>query len=81
MAALTQYEQILGVHYEVTTDVNQATFRMMTTTSTQYGAYAYPQDPAYGTQQGILVFNLDSGGFGDFPEGLDQGGFSFAGCS
>ena len=42
-----------------------------------YGAYANPQDPAFGTQQGILVFNLDSGGFGGFPESLDQGGYSY----
>jgi serralysin len=78
MSALEQYEHILGVNYEITTDVEQATFRMLTTTSDDYGAYAYPQDPAYGTQQGILVFNLDSGGFGNFPESLDQGGFSYA---
>jgi serralysin len=78
MNALEEYEHILGVNYVITDDPEQATFRLLTTTSDQYGAYAYPQDPAYGTQQGILVFNLDSGGFGTFPESLDQGGFSFA---
>jgi hypothetical protein len=63
MLALEQYEQILGVHYEITTDSEQATFRLLTTTSTQYGAYFYPQDPAYGDAQGIGVFNVNSGGW------------------
>ena len=29
MLALEQYEQILGINYEITTDVNQATFRLI----------------------------------------------------
>ncbi|MCY0725676.1 hypothetical protein OVW19_28465, partial [Klebsiella pneumoniae] len=37
-----------------------------------------PQDPAYGTQQGIGTFNLISGGFGTRPESLEPGGFSYA---
>ena len=78
MSALEQYEHILGVNYEITTDVNQATFRLSTTSSTLYGAYFYPQDPAFGTQQGIGVFNVDSGGWGAFPQSLEQGGFAFA---
>jgi Ca2+-binding RTX toxin-like protein len=88
MQALEEYEHILGVNYEVTTDVNQATFRVITTTSTQYGAYFYPQDPAFGTQQGIGAFNVNSGGWDklgfstqDLPGdqvSLDRGGFSFA---
>ncbi|HVQ07468.1 MAG TPA: M10 family metallopeptidase C-terminal domain-containing protein [Allosphingosinicella sp.] len=78
MLALEEYEHILGVNYEITTDVNQATFRVMTTTSTEFGAYFYPQDPAFGTQQGIGAFNVDSGGWGDFPQSLERGGFSFA---
>lgn len=78
MHALTHYEHILGVKYEITTDASQATFRLMTTNSTQYGAYFYPQDADYGTQKGIGVFNLASGGFGNRPESLVQGGFSYA---
>ena len=77
MQALEQYEHILGTNYVVTTDVNQATFRLMTTTSEDFGAYFYPQDPGYGTQQGIGAFNVDSGGWGAFPQSLEQGGFSF----
>ena len=77
MLALEQYEQILGVNYEITTDVNQATFRLNTSVSALYGAYMYPQDPAYGTQQGIGIYNLASGGFGTNPASLFQGGFSF----
>jgi serralysin len=78
MTALQEYENILGVHYEITTDVEQATFRLLTTESEDYGAYFYPQDEAaYGDAQGIGVFNLLSGGF-TLPESLEQGGYSFA---
>lgn len=77
MAALGEFEEILGVNYEITTDVTQATFRLVTTESTEYGAYFYPQDPSYGTQQGIGAFNLLSGGF-SLPESLQPGGYSFA---
>lgn len=78
MAALEEYEAILGVNYVITNDPEQATFRLMTSVSALYGAYMYPQDPAYGTQQGIGVFNLASGGFGTRPESLQPGGYSFA---
>ena len=78
MAALEHYEQILGVDYVITDDPEQATFRLATSVSALYGAYMYPQDPAYGTQQGIGVFNLASGGFGTRPESLQQGGYSYA---
>ena len=78
MAALENYGQILGVNYVITDNAEQATFRLMTSVSSQYGAYFYPQDPAYGTQQGIGVFNLASGGFGTRPESLLRGGYSYA---
>ncbi len=79
MLALEEYEKILGVNYEITDDVNQATFRLFTTESQQFGAYFYPQDPAYGSQQGIGAFNVLSGGWTfDQQQSLEQGGFSFA---
>ena len=79
MLALEEYEKILGVNYEITTDVNQATFRLFTTESQQFGAYFYPQDPAFGTQQGIGAFNVLSGGWSfDQQQSLEQGGYSFA---
>jgi hypothetical protein len=79
MTALGEYTPITGIEYRVTTDVNQAEFRMITTTSTLYGARFYPQDDAsYGTQQGIGTFNLNSGGFGTLPESLLPGGYSYA---
>lgn len=79
MLALEEYEHILGVNYEITTDPEQATFRLMTTRSDLYGAYAYPQDPAYGEQAGILVFNTESGGWSfDQQQSLERGGYSFA---
>ncbi|MEQ8934300.1 MAG: pre-peptidase C-terminal domain-containing protein, partial [Amphiplicatus sp.] len=79
MLALEEYEKILGVNYEITNDVNQATFRLITTESQQYGAYFYPQDPGYGDAQGIGAFNVLSGGWAfDQQQALEQGGFSFA---
>ena len=78
MLALEEYEKILGVNYEITTDLSQATFRLITTPDEPYGARFYPQDPAYGTQQGIGTFNVDSGGWGAFPQSLERGGYSFA---
>jgi serralysin len=76
MNALTEYEKLLGVNYEITTDASQATFRLLTTESEEYGAYFYPRDPVYGTQQGIAAFNLLSGGF-TLPESLQPGGYSY----
>ena len=94
MLALDQYTPISGIYYEITNNLGEATFRLMTTaippgTPGAYGAYFYPQDPVvYGTQQGIGVFNVNSGGWDkpgvssqDIPGdqvSLDQGGFSFA---
>ncbi|MES2903493.1 MAG: M10 family metallopeptidase C-terminal domain-containing protein [Pseudomonadota bacterium] len=79
MTALqTDYTPITGINYVRTTDVTQAEFRMQTTPTANYGAYFYPQDPAYGTQEGIGVFNLASGGFGSLPQSLDRGGYSYA---
>ncbi len=78
MSALGEYTPITGINYVVTTDVNQAEFRMLTTNSTLYGARFYPQDPSYGTQQGIGTFNLASGGFGSDPNSLLPGGYSYA---
>ena len=77
MKALGEFEEILGVNYVITTDVTQATFRLLTTESEEYGAYFYPRDPGYGTQQGIGAFNLLSGGF-TLPASLLPGGFSYA---
>jgi hypothetical protein len=81
MAALDQYEKILGVNYVVTSDESQATFRLLKTESTQYGAYFFPQDPAFGVDQGVGVFNVLSGGWSfDDQQSLEQGGFSFRSC-
>jgi hypothetical protein len=88
MNALLQYTKILGINYVETTNEADAEFRLITTTSTQYGAYMYPQDPAFGDAQGIGAFNVNSGGWDklgystqDIPGdqlSLLQGGFSFA---
>ena len=78
MLALEEYEKILGVDYQVTTDVNEATFRLLKTESEQYGAYFFPQDPAFGGDQGVGVFNVLSGGWSfDQQQSLVRGGFSF----
>ncbi|HJQ60003.1 MAG TPA: M10 family metallopeptidase C-terminal domain-containing protein, partial [Vineibacter sp.] len=88
MLALTEFGKILGYTYVETTNSAEAEFRLITTTSTQYGAYFIPQDSAYGTRQGIGVFNVDSGNWDkpgasqfDTPGSqisLTQGGFAFA---
>jgi len=88
MTALGEYSKILGTNYEITNDAESATFRLLTTTSTEYGAYFYPQDPAYGDAQGIGAFNVNSGGWDkpgfssqDIPGdqvSLEQGGYAFA---
>jgi serralysin len=78
MDALNYYEHILGINFEITTDSSLATFRLITTKQEPYGARFYPQDPAYGTQQGIGTFNVDSGGWGAFPQSLQEGGFSYS---
>ena len=87
MNALLEYTKILGITYVETTNEAEAEFRLITTTSTQYGAYFYPQDPAFGDAQGIGAFNVNSGGWDklgfstqDIPGdqvSLLQGGFSF----
>ena len=77
--ALKEYTKILGFTYVETSDVHQADFRLITTTSDLYGAYFYPQDQAYGTAQGIGAFNVDSGGWNfDQQQSLVRGGFAFA---
>jgi serralysin len=77
MSALRQYTPITGINYVITTDVTQATFRLVTTINEEFGALFYPRDPAYGDQQGLGVFNLISGGF-TRPASLQPGGYSYA---
>lgn len=77
-ALLNEYTPITGINYVITTDVNQAEFRMLTVPTATYGARFYPQDPSYGSQQGIGTFNLNSGGFGALPQSLVEGGYSYA---
>jgi hypothetical protein len=63
LLAMQEYTKILGIAYVETTNSASATFRVITSTSYAYGAYAYPQDPAYGTQRGVMVFNVDNRGW------------------
>lgn len=76
MRALQEYTPITGITYARTMDVEQATFRLITTVNNVYGARFYPQDPAYGDLQGLGAFNLVSGGFTS-PASLQPGGFSY----
>ncbi len=79
MLALEQYSAITGINYVITDDPTQATFRFITTESDFYGAYMYPQDPDFGTQQGIGAFNILSGGWTfDQQQSLVQGGYAFS---
>jgi Ca2+-binding RTX toxin-like protein len=77
MRALQEYTAITGINYVRTTDIDQATFRLVTTINDDYGAKFYPQDPDLGDLQGLGIFNLESGGF-DEPASLQPGGFSYA---
>jgi serralysin len=84
MDALKEYTKILGINYEITTNAAEAEFRLITTgPGKNYGAYMYPQDPAFGTQQGISAYNIGSGGWNlgrgtaDQPA-LVKGGFAYA---
>ncbi|WP_196221814.1 pre-peptidase C-terminal domain-containing protein [Sphingobium sp. CAP-1] len=79
MEALEEYEKVIGTNYEITTDINQATFRLFKAESAEYGAYFFPQDPGYGADQGVGVFNILSGGwsFGQ-QQSLERGGYAFA---
>jgi serralysin len=77
MRALQEYTAITGIKYVITTDVEQATFRLVTTINDEFGAKFYPQDPDSGDLQGLGIFNLVSGGFSK-PASLEPGGFSYA---
>ncbi|HEX9963479.1 MAG TPA: pre-peptidase C-terminal domain-containing protein, partial [Allosphingosinicella sp.] len=85
MLAMQEYTKILGIQFLETASSAQATFRVITNSSLAYGAYAYPQDPAYGTQKGIMVFNVDNRGWdpdSDNPavttDGLGRGGYAWS---
>ena len=79
MDALEEYEKILGVDYQITTDLNQATFRLLKTESEDYGAYFFPDDDAFGADQGVGVFNILSGGWSfGAQQSLTQGGYAYA---
>jgi serralysin len=73
----TAYTPVTGFNYVITEDASQATFKMITVQNQTYGARFYPQDPAYGSLQGVGSFNLLSGGFGTDPASLLPGGFSY----
>lgn len=90
MDVLEEYTKILGINYEITTNSAEAEFRLITTAGpgVNYGAYMYPQDPAYGTQEGVSAYNVNSGGW-DKPGvstqnlpgdqvSLNKGGFAYA---
>jgi serralysin len=84
MAAMLEYTKILGIAYVETSNAAQATFRVITNSSLAYGAYAYAQDPIYGTQKGIMVFNVDNRGWNLDDanpavtiDGLGRGGYAW----
>jgi Ca2+-binding RTX toxin-like protein len=77
-AMTTSYSPITGLNYVQTNDESQAQLKLVTTINQVFGARFFPQDPAYGSQQGVGAFNLISGGFGADPNSLLQGGFSYA---
>ena len=77
-ALQNEYTPITGLTYAITTDINDAIFKMITVQNQTYGARFYPQDVAsYGALAGVGSFNLLSGGFGADPNSLLPGGFSY----
>jgi serralysin len=84
LLAMQEYTKITGIAYVETASPVGATFRVITNSSLAYGAYAYAQDPTYGTQKGIMVFNVDNRGWNlDDPnpavtiDGLGRGGYAW----
>jgi Ca2+-binding RTX toxin-like protein len=77
MRALQEYTAITGINYVITEDIEQATFRLVTTINDEYGARFYPRAPDSGELAGVGIFNLESGGFSK-PASLEPGGFSYA---
>lgn len=77
MSALSQYEKVLGLNYEITTDENQATFRLLTFESQLQDTLFYPQDSGFGSRQGIGKFNLLNDGFTQ-PASMQRGGYGYA---
>lgn len=77
LMALQEYGDLIGIHWVETNDPSQAQFRLITTQDEPYGGKMYPQDPVYGDLAGFGFFNVDSGGWRDFPQSLERGGFSY----
>ena len=77
LMALQEYGDLMGIHWVETSDPTQATFRLVTTEKEPYGGLMYPQDPVYGSAQGIAVFNVDSGGWRSFQQSLEKGGYAY----
>jgi serralysin len=84
LLAMLEYTKITGISYVETPTAAGATFRVITNSSLAYGAYAYAQDPAYGTQKGIMVFNVDNRGWNlddanpaVTTDGLGRGGYAW----
>jgi len=84
LLAMQEYTKILGINFVETASPTGATFRVITNSSLAYGAYAYPQAPNYGTQKGIMVFNVDNRGWNldsadpaVTTDGLGRGGYAW----
>jgi hypothetical protein len=75
MLALNEYTKITGLQYAETTNSADAEFRVITTTSTQYGAYFYPWIGLRPSRIG--AFNVLSGGWNLPGQDSPEGGFSF----
>jgi serralysin len=75
MVAFDQYESIINVDFRIVTDVNQATFKLVTT---QGGGPLGYFNPPGETNQGVGVFWRDGFGWDENGEGgLEQGGYGF----
>ena len=80
LAALNnEYGQLLGINYVATTEVSQATFRLILTEDEPYGARFLNYSPSYGANQGVGVFVRDNAGWSyDQQQSLLEGGYDYS---
>jgi len=76
MAAFAQFENIIDVDFQITTNSAEADFKLVTTTSSQYLGYFNPPGT---TNAGVGVFARNGTGWDETDPngGLQQGGFGF----
>ncbi|MGR4893621.1 M10 family metallopeptidase C-terminal domain-containing protein, partial [Sphingopyxis sp. LARHCG72] len=77
MDVLQEYSKVLGITYEITDNIEEATFRVGL--GKFAGGMAFPNDPVYGSRAGDVLLSLDQGGYAtEAGTGMDRGGTWYA---